>query len=107
MLGTGESGKSTFVKQMKILQEMSFTEQELHDFRVDLINNVVDCIKLLIEGMETLDIEYEVVSYQKNKYFVTSRFYYIRKMLIEQDMLWRFRIMNIKNQVTPSIIQSR
>ena len=106
LLGTGESGKSTFVKQMKILQEMSFTEQELRDFRVDLINNVVDCIRLLIEGMETLDIEYEVVSYQKHKYFVTSRFY-IRKMLTEQDMLWRFRIMNTKNQVTPSIIQSR
>ena len=60
LLGAGESGKSTFVKQMKILHKDEFTDQDLTFYRRDLINNVIDYIKMLIEGMDTLEIEYEV-----------------------------------------------
>ena len=34
LLGAGESGKSTLVKQMKIIHSDGFTEEELHKFRV-------------------------------------------------------------------------
>ena len=60
MLGAGESGKSTFVKQMKILHKDGFTDQELAMYRRDLLNNVIEYIKMLIEAMDTLKIEYEV-----------------------------------------------
>lgn len=62
LLGTGEAGKSTFVKQMKILYGIGFTDDEKRDFRIDILNNVVDSIKVLIEGMDTLGISYEVQS---------------------------------------------
>ena len=42
LLGTGESGKTTFVKQMKILYSGGFTDEEKAGYRVDIINNLVD-----------------------------------------------------------------
>ena len=60
LLGTGEAGKSTFIKQMKILHGQKFTEAELNDYRIDLMNNVVDSMKTMIKGMEQLQIAYEV-----------------------------------------------
>ena len=60
LLGTGEAGKSTFIKQMKILHGQKFTEAELTFYRIDLMNNVVDSIKTIIKGMEQLQIDYEV-----------------------------------------------
>ena len=60
LLGTGEAGKSTFIKQMKILHGQEFTDAELTDYRIDLMNNVVDSIKTIIKGMEQLQIDYEV-----------------------------------------------
>ena len=64
LLGTGEAGKSTFVKQMKILYGIGFSDEEKRTFRVDVLNNVIDGIKILIAGMDTLGIPYEV-TYQK------------------------------------------
>jgi len=59
LLGTGEAGKSTFVKQMKILYGIGFSDEEKRTFRVDVLNNVIDGIKILIAGMDTLGIPYE------------------------------------------------
>lgn len=59
LLGTGESGKSTFVKQMKILYGQGFSEEERKEYKLDIIQNVVEGIQTLIRGMESLKIEYE------------------------------------------------
>eukprot|EP00092_Neocalanus_flemingeri_P103624 GFUD01132635.1.p1 GENE.GFUD01132635.1~~GFUD01132635.1.p1 ORF type:complete len:348 (-),score=95.97 GFUD01132635.1:24-1067(-) len=59
LLGTGEAGKSTFVKQMKILYGIGFSEEEKRSFRVDVLSNLIDGIKVLIAGMDTLGISYE------------------------------------------------
>lgn len=37
ILGTGESGKSTLVKQMKIIHNEGYTKDELMDFRVSYV----------------------------------------------------------------------
>ena len=60
LLGTGESGKSTFVKQMKILHGQEFTAEELKSYTRDLLNNVIDTIVALVKGMDELQIPYEV-----------------------------------------------
>jgi len=59
LLGTGESGKTTFVKQMKILYGGGFTEEEKAFYRIDIINNLVDGMRDLVEGMATLEIEFK------------------------------------------------
>ena len=58
LLGTGESGKTTFVKQMKILYGGGFTEDEKAGYRIDIINNLVDGMRDLVDGMATLEIQF-------------------------------------------------
>ena len=57
LLGTGEAGKSTFVKQMKILYGIGFTDEENNTFRVDIPNNVVDGIIMIGFPLELADSE--------------------------------------------------
>ena len=40
--GSGESGKSTIVKQMKIIHKNGFSPQELASFRPTVYRNVID-----------------------------------------------------------------
>ena len=60
LLGTGEAGKTTFVKQMRIYNGNAFTAEEKKFYRINLIQNVVDSIKLLIEGVELMKFPYDV-----------------------------------------------
>jgi len=55
MLGTGESGKSTLVKQFRILYRGSFTREELLSYRPALHNNIVLSIQALIKGAEKFE----------------------------------------------------
>ena len=60
LLGTGEAGKTTFVKQMRISNGKAFTAEERRFYRINLIQNVVDSIKLLIGGVELMEFQYDV-----------------------------------------------
>jgi len=62
LLGTGESGKSTIVKQIKLLHNKKLTQKELIITGNSLHQNVVDCMKALLNarknfGMYELDDE--------------------------------------------------
>lgn len=41
LLGSGESGKSTFVKQMRIINGKHFSEDELKLYKLTVYNNLV------------------------------------------------------------------
>ena len=55
--GSGESGKSTIVKQMKIIHQNGYTRDELALYRLTIYKNVLDCAKALIGAMRQFDIE--------------------------------------------------
>ena len=59
LAGSGESGKSTIVKQMKIIHQNGYTNDELALYRHTIFKNVVDCAKALIGAMRQFDIEVE------------------------------------------------
>ncbi|EPE31074.1 P-loop containing nucleoside triphosphate hydrolase [Glarea lozoyensis ATCC 20868] len=59
LLGSGESGKSTIVKQMKIIHQSGYTVEELSMYRMTIYKNLVDCAKALIGAMRQFDIEPE------------------------------------------------
>ncbi|KAG5460685.1 MAG: hypothetical protein BJ554DRAFT_7229 [Olpidium bornovanus] len=42
LLGSGESGKSTIVKQMKIIHQNGYKQQELERFKSTVAMNIVD-----------------------------------------------------------------
>jgi len=60
LLGSGESGKSTIVKQMKIIHQNGYTVDELAMYRLTIYKNVVDCAKSLIGALRQFDIEPEL-----------------------------------------------
>lgn len=55
--GSGESGKSTIVKQMKIIHQNGYTNEELAMYRLTIYKNVIDCAKSLIGAMRQFGIE--------------------------------------------------
>ncbi|KAF2719280.1 G-protein alpha subunit [Polychaeton citri CBS 116435] len=59
LLGSGESGKSTIVKQMKIIHQNGYTQDELAFYRHTIYKNLVDCAKALVSAIRQFDIEVE------------------------------------------------
>ncbi|KAI9807664.1 MAG: G protein alpha subunit [Sarcosagium campestre] len=57
LLGSGESGKSTIVKQMKIIHQNGYSMEELALYRLTIYKNLVDCSKALIGAMRQFEIE--------------------------------------------------
>ncbi|XP_051980375.1 guanine nucleotide binding protein (G protein) alpha v1 [Xyrauchen texanus] len=64
MLGAAESGKSTLVKQMKIIHSHGFTKQELTSFKPAVLDNLMTSMKFVLHGMGILRIN---LSNIKNK----------------------------------------
>uniref|UniRef100_A0A667YZ51 Guanine nucleotide binding protein (G protein), alpha 14 n=1 Tax=Myripristis murdjan TaxID=586833 RepID=A0A667YZ51_9TELE len=58
LLGTGESGKSTFIKQMRIIHGAGYSEVDRRGFTVLVFHNIVTAIQALINAMKTLKIDY-------------------------------------------------
>ena len=56
MLGTGESGKSTFLKQMRILHASGFNTNEKFNFRSIIYSNIVRSMKVLVDALRTFEI---------------------------------------------------
>lgn len=59
LLGAGESGKSTVVKQLKVLHKVQMDEQELLSYAVNIHKNTVQCMQNLLENSESLNIPVE------------------------------------------------
>ena len=58
-IGTGESGKSTFIKQMRIIHGTGFNSDDLMMFRKIIKKNILSSIKTIINAMDVLFLEYE------------------------------------------------
>ena len=56
LLGAGESGKSTFVKQMRIIHGEDYTDQDRLEFRPLIYHNVLKGMKVLVEAGKKLQI---------------------------------------------------
>ncbi|KAG9238855.1 G protein alpha subunit [Amylocarpus encephaloides] len=72
LLGSGESGKSTIVKQMKIIHQSGYTVDELSMYRMTIYKNLVDCAKALIGAMRQFEIEPTVSTNQGNSDFLVN-----------------------------------
>lgn len=57
LLGSGESGKSTIVKQMKIIHQNGYTIDELAYYRHTIYKNLIDCAKALVSALRQFSIE--------------------------------------------------
>ncbi|XP_028399541.1 guanine nucleotide-binding protein G(q) subunit alpha-like isoform X2 [Dendronephthya gigantea] len=62
LLGTGESGKSTFIKQMRIIHGQGYTEDDRRGYIKLVYQNIFMAIHSLTRAMETLRIPYATPS---------------------------------------------
>nr|P53359.2 RecName: Full=Guanine nucleotide-binding protein G(o) subunit alpha [Manduca sexta]CAA88905.1 alpha subunit, Go, heterotrimeric guanyl nucleotide binding protein [Manduca sexta] len=58
LLGAGESGKSTIVKQMKIIHESGFTNEDFKQYRPVVYSNTIQSLVAILRAMPTLGITY-------------------------------------------------
>jgi len=63
-VGTGESGKSTFIKQMRIIHGSGYSEEDKKGFTKLVYQNIFTAMQSMIRAMETLKILYK---YEQNK----------------------------------------
>ncbi|KZP09502.1 G-protein alpha subunit [Athelia psychrophila] len=59
LLGSGESGKSTIVKQMKIIHQDGFNHDELMTYRMTIYRNLVDSAQSIILAMRKIGVDCE------------------------------------------------
>eukprot|EP00002_Diphylleia_rotans_P036020 TRINITY_DN78_c0_g2_i2.p1 TRINITY_DN78_c0_g2~~TRINITY_DN78_c0_g2_i2.p1 ORF type:complete len:237 (-),score=56.67 TRINITY_DN78_c0_g2_i2:14-724(-) len=59
LLGAGESGKSTIVKQMKIIHQEGYTAEERASFKEVIYSNTIQSMKSLITNAEKLGVKIE------------------------------------------------
>ncbi|KAK4299699.1 hypothetical protein Pmani_028033 [Petrolisthes manimaculis] len=58
LLGTGESGKSTFIKQMRIIHGAGYSDEDKRGFIKLVFQNIFMAMQSMIRAMELLQISY-------------------------------------------------
>ncbi|XP_069891889.1 guanine nucleotide-binding protein subunit alpha-14 [Dipodomys merriami] len=58
LLGTGESGKSTFIKQMRIIHGSGYSDEDRKGFTKLVYQNIFTAMQAMIRAMDTLRIRY-------------------------------------------------
>ncbi|XP_026200989.1 guanine nucleotide-binding protein subunit alpha-11-like isoform X2 [Anabas testudineus] len=65
LLGTGESGKTTFLRQMRIIHGRGFSEEERKSFAKCIYQNIFTAMRAMTGAMTTLKIPYSNVENKK------------------------------------------
>ncbi|KAI7824486.1 guanine nucleotide binding protein, alpha subunit [Kickxella alabastrina] len=59
LLGAGESGKSTIIKQMKLIHDGGYSHEERESFKEVIFSNTIQSMRVLLEAMDSLHIGLE------------------------------------------------
>lgn len=59
LLGAGESGKSTFLKQMRIIHGIKFEPELMREYQHVIYQNIVRGMKVLVDAREKMEIPWE------------------------------------------------
>lgn len=58
LLGAGESGKSTIVKQMKIIHDSGFTPEDFRQYKPVVYSNTIQSMVAILRAMQSLQIAF-------------------------------------------------
>ncbi|XP_055708183.1 guanine nucleotide-binding protein G(q) subunit alpha isoform X4 [Phlebotomus papatasi] len=72
LLGTGESGKSTFIKQMRIIHGSGYSDEDKRGFIKLVYQNIFMAMQSMIRAMDLLKIQYSVPHNQDNAELIRS-----------------------------------
>lgn len=57
LLGAGESGKSTILKQMRMIHSNGFTDEERIEYRTTIYANIIESMKAILEAMKPANLD--------------------------------------------------
>lgn len=57
--GAGESGKSTVLKQMRLIYASGFSPAEKGEWRAIIFANILSAFKVIIDAMDDMSLEFE------------------------------------------------
>jgi len=57
--GAGESGKSTVLKQMRVIHAGGFSRHERKQWRIVIFNNLVHAFQIILGAMQEQDTDFE------------------------------------------------
>ncbi|KAK6475997.1 guanine nucleotide-binding protein subunit alpha-12 isoform X1 [Huso huso] len=72
LLGAGESGKSTFLKQMRIIHGREFDQKALLEFRDTIFENIIKGMRVLVDARDKLGIPWQNTENEKHGMFVMA-----------------------------------
>ncbi|XP_073980145.1 guanine nucleotide-binding protein subunit alpha cta [Rhodnius prolixus] len=70
LLGAGESGKSTFLKQMRIIHGIKFEPELVKEYQQVIYQNVVKGMKVLVDARNKLNIPWEHSANSENGSYI-------------------------------------
>lgn len=70
LLGTGESGKSTIIKQMRILYGEGFAEEDRKGFTMLVYRNILTSMKAMLDALDKFGMKLADPSLQSPAYEV-------------------------------------
>ncbi|KAI9246908.1 G-alpha protein [Phascolomyces articulosus] len=70
LLGAGESGKSTILKQMKLIHDGGYTSEEREGFKEVIYSNTIQSMRVTLEAMELLAIEFHNPQNENNRQLI-------------------------------------
>ena len=73
LFGAGDAGKSTFIKQMRIIHGQGYSEEDKRKFIPFIYRNVYMAMSSMVDAMELLDIPYDN---GQNKVYYKSLLYF-------------------------------
>ncbi|KAH8556841.1 guanine nucleotide binding protein, alpha subunit [Umbelopsis sp. PMI_123] len=59
LLGAGESGKSTILKQMKLIHDGGYTSEERESFKEVIFSNTIQSMRVTLEAMEMMGLPFQ------------------------------------------------
>jgi guanine nucleotide-binding protein G(i) subunit alpha len=62
LLGSGESGKSTILKQMKIIHQNGYSQEELLMYKTTVYKNLLDCAKAIVGALDKFGLRLDTPS---------------------------------------------
>ncbi|KAJ9481049.1 hypothetical protein VN97_g12457 [Penicillium thymicola] len=72
LLGAGESGKSTIIKQMRIIYSDGFSEDERRQIRAVIHSSVIVAFKVLLDTMSAKSIDFETTRARSSGNFINK-----------------------------------
>ncbi|XP_064105886.1 guanine nucleotide-binding protein G(s) subunit alpha-like [Macrobrachium nipponense] len=95
LLGAGESGKTTIIKQMKIIHISGFSSEEKKEKADDIRSNVLEAITTLIKNMARMNIQLGLAENEESANFIRSinkeDFTFSQEFYSHVEKLWRDR----------------